>query len=80
MAAEIATLKNILPDTCPMYCDTPKKQNPQTNQLKQIAIVRARRRGVRKRARNEARSWVELASTTIFCMETSILSVGRPFL
>lgn len=81
MAADIATLENMFPDTCPMYCETPKKHRPQTNQLKQIARVRARSRGVRNRAKNDTcSSCLPLTSTTIFCVDDAMFSVGRPFL
>lgn len=64
-----------------MYCETPKKQSPQTNQLKQMAIVRALSRGVRNRAKNDARSsGLLFISTDIFCMDDAMSSVGRPFL
>lgn len=81
MAADIATLVKMFPETCPMYWETPKKHSPHTNQLKQMARVRARRRGVRKRAMNEERSSVFLfTSTAIFWVNDARPSVGRPFL
>lgn len=64
-----------------MYCETPKKQRPQTNQLKQIAMVLALSRGVLNNAKKDAlSSCLLLTSTTIFCVEDAIPSVGRPFL
>lgn len=81
MAAEIATFMKMFPETWPIYWETPKKQSPHTNQLKQIARVRARSRGVRNRAMNEARSSVLLlTSTTIFWVNDARPSVDRPFL
>lgn len=77
----MATLVKMSPDTCPMYCETPKKHSPHTNQLKQMARVRARRRGVRNRAKNDARSTRRpLISSAILWAVEEMPSIGRLFL